>query len=178
MANRVHRQFEAALWARQTAGRLTYRCGSFFRNTSKTSWEVFYSKLSLLPKRSPAGKKRWNCRAVKKGIPHIHVDLPPLISVEATGVCIPIGNEEIHFAAVYKSPRRTWTDADIAELLSLRHKCILAGDLNAKHPSWNSAVSNTSGEKLLKFFDRNDFEISAPECATGYSPGGSGYCDA
>jgi hypothetical protein len=33
--------------------------------------------------------------AVGKGIPHKHVDLPPLVSVEATGVCIPIGNREI-----------------------------------------------------------------------------------
>jgi hypothetical protein len=37
----------------------------------------------------------------------------------------------------------------------------LTGDLNAKHPSWNSAVSNPSGEKLLQFFDVSDFEISA-----------------
>jgi hypothetical protein len=75
---------------------------------------------------------------------------------------------------VYKSPGRTWSDADIADVLNLRHKCILAGDLNAKHPSWNSAVSNLSGEKLLQFFDRNDFKISAPQCPTHYSPGGSG----
>jgi endonuclease/exonuclease/phosphatase family metal-dependent hydrolase len=51
---------------------------------------------------------------------------------------------------VYKSPGRTRSDADIAELLKLRHKCILAGDLNAKHPSWNSPVSNPSGE-ISKF---------------------------
>jgi hypothetical protein len=66
---------------------------------------------------------------------------------------------EILLAAVYKSPGHTWSDADIAELLSLRHKCILAGDLNAKHPSWNSTVSNPSGEKLLLLFDASDFEI-------------------
>jgi hypothetical protein len=72
--------------------------------------------------------------AVRKGIPHNHVDLPPLISIEATGVCIPIGNSEILLAAVHKSPGRAWIDADIIELLSLRTKCILAGDLNAKHP--------------------------------------------
>jgi exonuclease III len=42
--------------------------------------------------------------AVRKGIPHSHVDLPPLISVGTTGVCIPIGNKEILLAAVYKSP--------------------------------------------------------------------------
>jgi endonuclease/exonuclease/phosphatase family metal-dependent hydrolase len=61
-----------------------------------------------------------------------------------------------------------------AELLSLRHKCILAGDLNAKHPSWNSTVSNPSGEKLLQVFDASDFEISAPQCPTHYSPVGNG----
>jgi exonuclease III len=88
--------------------------------------------------------------AVRKGIPHKLVDLPPLVSVEATEVCIPIGNREILLVAVYKSPGRTWSDADIAEFFSLRHKCILAGDLNAKHPSWNSTVSNPSGEKLLQ----------------------------
>jgi hypothetical protein len=104
----------------------------------------------------------------------MHVDLPPLISVEATGVCIPIGNQENLQAAVYKSPWRTWTDADITELLSFRHKCTLAGDLNAKHPSWNSAVSNPSGHKLLQLFDRNDFEMSAPQYPTHYSPMGNG----
>jgi hypothetical protein len=83
--------------------------------------------------------------AVKKGIPHNHVDLPPLDSVEATGICIPIGNSQVLLAAVYKSPSRAWNDADITQLLSFRHKSILAGDLNAKHPFWNSAVSNPSG---------------------------------
>jgi hypothetical protein len=96
------------------------------------------------------------------------------VSVEATGVCIPIGNQEILLAAVYKSPGRTWTDANIIELLSFRHKCILAGDLNAKHPSWNSAVSNPSGHKLLQLFDRSDFEILAPQYPSHYSPMGNG----
>jgi hypothetical protein len=104
----------------------------------------------------------------------MHVDLPPLVSVEATGVCIPTDNQEILLAAVYKSPGRTWNDADITELLRFRHKCILAGNLNAKHPSWNSAVSNPWGQKLLQLFDKSDFEISAPQCPTHYSPMGNG----
>jgi hypothetical protein len=36
-----------------------------------------------------------------------------LVSLEATGVCIPIDNSEILLAAVYKSPGRAWIDADI-----------------------------------------------------------------
>jgi hypothetical protein len=40
--------------------------------------------------------------AVKKGIPHICVNLPPPLSAEVTGICIPIGNTEMLLAAVYK----------------------------------------------------------------------------
>jgi predicted metal-dependent phosphotriesterase family hydrolase len=42
--------------------------------------------------------------SVKKGIPHTYVDLPPLHSLEATGVSIPIGHTEILLASLYKSP--------------------------------------------------------------------------
>jgi hypothetical protein len=50
----------------------------------------------------------------------------------------------------------------------------LAGDLNAKDQFWNSRVSNPSGEKLLELSDLEDFEISAPQCPTHYSPAGNG----
>jgi hypothetical protein len=50
----------------------------------------------------------------------------------------------------------------------------LAGDPNAKHPFWKSAVSNPSGEKLLHLFDASQFEISPPQCPTHYSPAGNG----
>jgi hypothetical protein len=111
---------------------------------------------------------------VRKGIPHKHGDLPLLVSVEATAVCIPIDNREILLAAVYKSSGRTYSDADIDQLLSLGHKCILASDPNAIHPSWKSAVSNPSGEKLLQLIDASYFEISAPQCPTHYSLMGNG----
>jgi hypothetical protein len=64
------------------------------------------------------GRKGETAVAVRKGIPHNHVDLPPLVSVEATGVCILVGHSEVLLTAVYKSPGRAWNDADITELLS------------------------------------------------------------
>jgi hypothetical protein len=51
--------------------------------------------------------------AVKKTIPHTCIDLAPLLSVEATGFCIPIGNTEMFLTTVYKSPQRLCSDADI-----------------------------------------------------------------
>jgi hypothetical protein len=89
--------------------------------------------------------------AVKKGIPHTHVDLPPLVAVEATGVCIPIGNRKVLLAAVYKSQGQAWSNADIAELLSFRRKSILAGDLKAKHPFWNSAVQTLQARNYYTY---------------------------
>jgi endonuclease/exonuclease/phosphatase (EEP) superfamily protein YafD len=56
----------------------------------------------------------------------------------------------------------------------LRRKSILAGDLNAKQPFWNSTVSNLASEKLMDLFDLNEFEITAPQCPIHYSPAASG----
>jgi hypothetical protein len=53
------------------------------------------------------------------------VNLPPLVSVQAIGVCIPIGNSEVLLAAVYKSLGRAWSDFDITELLSFKPNSIL-----------------------------------------------------
>jgi hypothetical protein len=50
----------------------------------------------------------------------------------------------------------------------------LAGDLNAKYPIWNSAVSDPSGEEILQLFESDKFEISVPQCPTQFSPVGNG----
>jgi hypothetical protein len=47
------------------------------------------------------GHKGGTAIAVKKGIPHACVDLPPLLSAAATGVCMLTGNTEIFLAPVY-----------------------------------------------------------------------------
>jgi hypothetical protein len=44
------------------------------------------------------------------------VALPSLASIEATGICIPMGNCKVLLATVYKSPYSTWCDKDITEL--------------------------------------------------------------
>jgi hypothetical protein len=46
------------------------------------------------------GHKGRTAVAVKKGIFHTCIDLLPLLSIEATGVYIPIGNTEVFLAAI------------------------------------------------------------------------------
>jgi hypothetical protein len=103
------------------------------------------------------GIKGGTAFAVTKRIPNNHVDLPPLISVGATGVCIPIDNSEFLLSAVYKYPGRARSGADITEFRNIESKFILAGDLNDKRSFWNSAHSNPSGKKIVALFDVNEF---------------------
>jgi hypothetical protein len=100
--------------------------------------------------------------------------IPPLLSVEATGVCNPIGNTEIVLAVVHLSPQRLWSDTNITELLGFRNKSIMAGNLKAKYPVWDSKTSNNLDFKLLELFVCSNFEISAPQCSTHYTPDGRG----
>jgi hypothetical protein len=184
MTNRIHRPLQVIAFNANGISKQRYELSKqlqdlhidvpLFSETHLKSHERFYIPNYHFYRIDPHPERKGGTAvAVMKGIPHKHVGLPPLVSVEATGICIPIGNTEILLAAVYKSPGCTWIDADIAELLSLGHKCILAGDLNAKHPSWNSTISIPSGEKLLQFFHASDFEISAPQYPTHYSPVGN-----
>jgi len=94
--------------------------------------------------------------AVRHSIPHAHVDVPPLQSIEATGISVPIASSEVLLAAVYK-PSKLWCDEDTVHLVNLRNKSVLAADLNAKNPAWSSHTSNPSGEKLLTLLMNNDF---------------------
>jgi hypothetical protein len=73
-----------------------------------------------------------------------------------------------------KSSGHAWNDADIIALFILTHKLLLAGDLIAKYPFWNSVASNLSGAKILNLLHINQFEISASQCLAHYSPVGSG----
>jgi hypothetical protein len=66
--------------------------------------EVLYSELSFYHTNHFPGIKGRTAVAVRKGIPYTHTDLPPLVCVEATGVCIPIDNSKVLLAAVLKSP--------------------------------------------------------------------------
>jgi hypothetical protein len=69
--------------------------------------------------------------AVEKPIPHTCFDLPPFLLVEATRVCIPIGNTEMYLSAAYKSPQRLWSHTGTTGLSGFRNKSVLACDLNA-----------------------------------------------
>jgi hypothetical protein len=185
MATRVHRPLKVIAFNANGIGRQRYELSKQLQNLRtdvalfsethlKPHERFFIPNFHFYQTEHHPGIKSGTTVSVRKGVPHIHVDLPPLVSVEATGVCIPTGNSQLLLAAVYKSPGLAWSDADITELLSFRRMSIRAGDLNAKHPFWNSIVSIPSGRELLRLFDASQLEISAPQCPTHCFHAGNG----
>jgi hypothetical protein len=103
MTNRIHRPFKVIAFNANGISKQRYELSkqlqdlqidvALFSETHLKPHERFYIpnyhfyRIDSHPRR-----KHGTAVAVRKGIPHKHVDLPPLISVEATGVCIPIGN--------------------------------------------------------------------------------------
>jgi len=67
-----------------------------------------------------------------------------------------------------------WCNEDIINLVNLRNKSLLSGDLKAKIPAWISHTSKPSGKKFLTLLITNDFQISAPQSPTLYTPRGNG----
>jgi hypothetical protein len=132
----------------------------------------FYIPDYHISERSPRSTWGRNCRWSQKGNPRTHIDLPPLLSVEATGISIPIGLTEMLITSVYKWPLRAWRNADIAEILKLRMKSNLAGNVNAKRSVWNSVVPTLSGLKLEDLFVTCNLEVSMPQNPTRFVPNG------
>jgi len=90
-------------------------------------------------------------------------------SVETTTIQFQMGNEEIRLTAIYKKPSATLNTADIDKILDSPLNTIIAGDLNAKHTTWNSRRTNTAGNKFERYLNtRTDITVAAPDSPTHY----------
>ncbi|GFR33432.1 putative RNA-directed DNA polymerase from transposon X-element [Trichonephila clavata] len=89
-------------------------------------------------------------------------------SIENTTIDIE-GENVITICSVYRpptSPRGTLT-SDLLRIFRNRNHCLIIGDFNAKHRSWNPlSVSKPAGTELFKFAVNCGFLITAPTEAT------------
>lgn len=99
---------------------------------------------------------------------HHQIVLPPLITIEATGVEIMTRNGPLRLVAVYCPPGVKMDTADIDRLLDSNLPTVLGGDLNAKNRAWNSRVNNTRGNALLARSRTQGFTVSGPAEPTHY----------
>lgn len=100
----------------------------------------------------------------KNQLPAQQIDIPPLQTLEATGIKLFTQNFHIILIAAYKPPDIPLNPADIRSLSSLGQHVIIAGDLNCKHPHWNSRSRNNSGIILYEALPTLDvYPVSTTE---------------
>lgn len=109
---------------------------------------------------------------VRRGIEHHEIVLPALTSLEALGVVVQTGVGPLRVITAYKSPKTTLDTADLDLLFHDPIPTILAGDLNSKHPAWNSRITNASGRLLFRHASRADYLVMGPDTPTYYSDSG------
>ncbi|CAI6358128.1 unnamed protein product [Macrosiphum euphorbiae] len=90
----------------------------------------------------------------------------PTNSIENTTVQIQINHHETRLSAVYKRPGTILHTADIDLLLDTESPTIIAGDLNSKHPAWNSRLANQAGLAPKNHMNHRDYIIVAPDSPT------------
>ncbi|XP_045466777.1 uncharacterized protein LOC123675461 [Harmonia axyridis] len=103
---------------------------------------------------------------VKRGI--VHHELPEVqtANIEETGVSVKTKAGEINIYSVYRSPNNGLEEADVKNFFRTKKPTIIAGDLNAKHPDWNSRKTNPQGTKLRAIADKYNLLVLGPEDPT------------
>ncbi|CAI6348942.1 unnamed protein product [Macrosiphum euphorbiae] len=97
----------------------------------------------------------------------VHYEVPiQTNSLKNTTIHIQINNRETRLSAIYKRPINALMPSDVDNLLDTDLPTILAGDMNAKHPFWNSRRTNAAGLILINHMEENDYLIVAPDTPT------------
>jgi hypothetical protein len=76
--------------------------------------EILLQIIILVRSTASRGRKGGTAIAVRKDIPYNHVYLSFLVSLEATGFCIPIDSSDILLEVLCKSPGRACIDASLS----------------------------------------------------------------
>ncbi|CAI6345283.1 unnamed protein product [Macrosiphum euphorbiae] len=99
----------------------------------------------------------------------IHEEIFIKTKLDSTTIAMAIGAKTVRVSAVYKSPGDKIEIKDIDALTNGTESFIIAGDLNAKHPSWHSRRTNQTGKILLDHMERNgQYTICAPDSPTHF----------
>lgn len=98
----------------------------------------------------------------------IHKPTALRTELQSTSIIIKLNNIEILISSVYKPPNLTLDPIDLDTLTQTSDWSISAGDLNSKHPLWNSRTTNSSGSTLFNHIQRSDYSVLAPTTPTYY----------
>lgn len=105
---------------------------------------------------------------IHNSIHHKILLIPTNIKIEVTGISVTSDSQTVHIFAAYSPPNTAFSVKDIELLLSNNAPTIIAGDLNAKHTSWNSKKINSRGRLLYQHSLQNNYFVAGPHEATHF----------
>lgn len=85
------------------------------------------------------------------------------VELESTGIKIHTKKGPMNLHAGYSQPRNNIEEDDLKQIFNTNETTILAGDLNAKHTTWHSKITNTKGRALKKVAFDNNLLVDAPD---------------
>ncbi|GFU22700.1 hypothetical protein TNCV_762771 [Trichonephila clavipes] len=106
---------------------------------------------------------------IKSSIPHFNS--PTLHHVEATTVTLtPPNTNHISITSIYVPPRsdNLLFTLDLETILQINSNCVIFGDFNATHNSWNCSNNFTRGFQLKNFANTTNLERAFPNTPTRY----------
>ncbi|KAJ8724200.1 hypothetical protein PYW07_008180 [Mythimna separata] len=101
----------------------------------------------------------------------VHQPLPSTSpsTLYALGIQVHVAGEDLNIFAAYIPPAAKY---DLAELRAILQQSpgpsLLAGDLNCKHPAWNSHAANPGGNRLFADAQAHGYYVTGPETPTHY----------
>lgn len=107
---------------------------------------------------------------IKYSIDHYLNTTPDLNHMEATSITVRTANGTLTLIAAYNRPNLLLLEEDLSVIFDGRNATILAGDLNSKHPTWNSRTANRNGNCLRRFADDFELTVDGPDEPTHHTP--------
>ncbi|GLV33479.1 hypothetical protein CBL_05044, partial [Carabus blaptoides fortunei] len=124
----------------------------------------------ILYRKDRAGAKGGTAIYVKGNLDHSETALPPLQHLEANAVVLNTASlGPIQIVSAYQQPTKNILPTDFDAILSSPLPTIIAGDLNAKSPAWNSRVTNARGRALLQYASAQGVTVTGPVEPTYFS---------
>ncbi|GFY12288.1 probable RNA-directed DNA polymerase from transposon X-element [Trichonephila clavipes] len=115
---------------------------------------------------------------IKNSIPHVNP--PTLQHIEITTVTItPPNTNHISITSIYVPPRSDnhLFTCDLETILQINSNCVIFGDFNATHRTWNCSHNSTRENHLKSFADNSNLEIAFPASHTRYGYNSSNTLD-
>lgn len=110
------------------------------------------------------GKRRGGGTAIviQSNVNHHQLPTPNLKTLEAVQVQVQSALGPLNIVSAYGRPNQKLHTEDISALLQQTTPTIIAGDLNAKHRSWNSRTNNNRGMSLYKHSQQFNYVVAGP----------------